>query len=228
MPSVAEGVRIVLIQIPIPLEHHGAFNDNLSHRSRGNLGHNGFLHFGEPLPHGPGVQGKLEAAGGILRAGEGPEKRAFAAALEPAGLQVIAEIKRASPSKGVLCPDLDPVFVFPVPAGTATGEGGCTANIETELDCNGDPSIPGFETGTLLKWEPPLGETCEPDVTGTMVVVFYSSHDPYPIDADALGMVIKFSGESCVGHINGVFPAVACDSVPTENESWGGLKGLYR
>jgi indole-3-glycerol phosphate synthase len=47
-------------------------------------------------------------AGGILRAGEGPEKRAFAAALEPAGLQVIAEIKRRSPSRGDLNVGLDP------------------------------------------------------------------------------------------------------------------------
>jgi indole-3-glycerol phosphate synthase len=38
-----------------------------------------------------------------------PPARGFAAALStPAGLSVIAEVKRASPSKGLLAPDLDP------------------------------------------------------------------------------------------------------------------------
>lgn len=36
------------------------------------------------------------------------EKRSFAAALERPGIHIIAEIKRASPSKGDICPELDP------------------------------------------------------------------------------------------------------------------------
>ena len=47
--------------------------------------------------------------GGVLRSGIGPEKRGFAAALQAPGLQVIAEIKRRSPSRGDLNMGLDPI-----------------------------------------------------------------------------------------------------------------------
>ncbi|MBA3654847.1 MAG: indole-3-glycerol-phosphate synthase TrpC, partial [Actinobacteria bacterium] len=45
------------------------------------------------------------------RAADGarPARRGFRAALAQPGLAVIAEIKRRSPSKGALAPDLDPV-----------------------------------------------------------------------------------------------------------------------
>ncbi len=126
-----------------------------------------------------------------------------------------------------LCPDLDE-YLFPVtPAGTALGEGGCTAQFGTELDCSGDPSIPGVD-GTLLKFEPVEGEICELDVTGTATLVFYSSYGPYPIDAEALALVDKFAGNYCFGMVTGVFPTLACDSIPDEKDSWGNIKGQYR
>ncbi len=46
---------------------------------------------------------------GISRSGSGPEPRGFRNALAEPGLQVIAEIKRRSPSKGDLNMGLDPV-----------------------------------------------------------------------------------------------------------------------
>jgi indole-3-glycerol phosphate synthase len=42
-------------------------------------------------------------------AAQAPAPRDFAAALRRPGVSLVAEIKRASPSKGPLCPDLDPV-----------------------------------------------------------------------------------------------------------------------
>jgi indole-3-glycerol phosphate synthase len=42
------------------------------------------------------------------RAERAPAPREFEAALRQPGISLIAEIKRASPSKGLLCPDLDP------------------------------------------------------------------------------------------------------------------------
>ncbi len=46
---------------------------------------------------------------GLVRSGPGPHRRQFGAALAAPGLQVIAEIKRRSPSRGDLNMTLDPV-----------------------------------------------------------------------------------------------------------------------
>lgn len=46
---------------------------------------------------------------GVIESGEPAVRRSFGAALAAPGLQVIAEIKRRSPSAGNLAPDLDPV-----------------------------------------------------------------------------------------------------------------------
>ena len=129
-------------------------------------------------------------------------------------------------AQACLCADMELALFFVEPAGESLGEGGCTVQWGTEVGCVGDPSIPGV-TGTILKWEPLRGGPCELDVAGTVSLVFYSDHDPYPIDADAIALVDKFALNYCFGTVTGVFPALACDSVPNETGTWGGLMGLY-
>ena len=51
------------------------------------------------------------------RAREAPPPRDFAAALRGSGVRLIAEVKRASPSRGLLCPDFDPVRLATIYAG---------------------------------------------------------------------------------------------------------------
>jgi hypothetical protein len=120
------------------------------------------------------------------------------------------------------------------PAGTGdgvtSGPGGgdpCTLDYNANWACDGDPSIPGVE-GIIIKFEPDESLGCEPAPAGTVDVVFYSDLPPTPVDEDVLSMSDKAGLIYCFGTVTGVFPGLACDPVPNDTESWGGLKGLYR
>ena len=125
------------------------------------------------------------------------------------------------------CQDFEDTLLLVNPAGTSEGEGGCTVSYNAYLECQGDPSIPEVD-GIMLKFEPIEDPECEPDVTGVATFVFYSDQAPVPVDEDILSLVDKFDLNYCFGNLTGEFPGMACNPVPSDGNSWGGLKGDYR
>jgi len=125
------------------------------------------------------------------------------------------------------CADFVDAISWDDPIGYSTGDPNCTVDYEGNLECNGDPSIPGVDN-ILLKFEPIGGTGCEPGTSGTATFVFYSDLPPAPIDEDILSLVDKFAGNSCFGSLSGDFPSMSCDPVSTDTMPWGNIKGLYR
>ena len=132
------------------------------------------------------------------------------------------------------CQEVMDSIVLVNPSGTSdgvtSGPGGgdpCTLDYNALWECDGDPSIPGVE-GIILKFAPDESLGCEPDVAGSVDVVFYSDLPPVPIDEDVISMSDKADLNYCFGTVSGVFPGMPCDPVPNKVESWGGLKGEYR
>lgn len=117
-------------------------------------------------------------------------------------------------------------FAFADTAGIGPGsvEEYLTVHYYGDLDISGDPST-GIE-GMLLKFEPYEG-ICEPGREGSATLCFYSVAAPafgaYP---DHLSM--KFGGEYALGRLDGAFPGCYQGFSPTEEKTWGYVKGLYR
>jgi len=125
------------------------------------------------------------------------------------------------------CADFQDAMIWDDPIGYSDGDPVCTVNYSGNLECSGDPSIPGVD-GILLKFEPIEGMGCEPGTMGTATFVFYSDLAPAPIDEDILSLVDKFAGNSCFGSLSGDFPSMSCDPVEVQKVEWGSAKGLYR
>ena len=113
------------------------------------------------------------------------------------------------------------------PAGTMTAEGGgMLLDVDHELNCKGDPSIDVVVP--LFKFSPREHDGHEAGPTGEMTVVFYSNYAPAAIAEPNLFLVDKFSQYSDFGQVTGVFPALACDPLPIEADTWDSLKARYR
>jgi hypothetical protein len=132
------------------------------------------------------------------------------------------------PGGTCLCSDVAGALNFGAIAGTSDGTpGGCDVDYTAEVECYGDPSIPGDE-GILIKWEPMMMDGgCEPGPTGTGMFTFYSDLAPAMVDDTQPLILEKDGGESCEGTITGVFPALPCDPVAAEATTWTEVKGLY-
>lgn len=111
-------------------------------------------------------------------------------------------------------PGIDPI----------TGEP-CTVYYHTSFLCEGDPNFPSYPYPTI-KAEYHEG-SCEPDLTGTANICFYSSFGPTDPDTTVGALGIKAGTQTELGDLVGVLPLCECGS-PVENSTWGTVKSLYR
>jgi len=103
----------------------------------------------------------------------------FASALKGNGTKLIAEIKRASPSKGLICPDLDPVQL----AMTYAGNGAAAISVLTE-----ERYFQG-----KLEYLPAIGKRLEgqdvPLLRKDFIFDHYQIHESRAFGADALLLI---------------------------------------
>ena len=121
---------------------------------------------------------------------------------------------------------MDAISLPDVAGQSDTETADCYVDYNAFFECDGDPSIPGV-TGELIKFEP-LADDCEPGATGSGTFTFYSDLPPVPVNENILALVDKAGQTSCYGQLTGVFPALACDPVGNEAQTWGTVKSLYR
>ncbi len=104
--------------------------------------------------------------------------RGFEAALRAEGVRVVAEIKRASPSKGDLAPDLDPSTV-----AAAYEAGGATAlSVLTE---------PAFFKGSIHDLQTARDAVSIPVLRKDFIVDPYQIHESRAIGADAILLIVR-------------------------------------
>lgn len=113
-------------------------------------------------------------------------------------------------------------FMFDTPAGSSSGEGGCTVDYYGEFNCGGNPSID--VTWPIIKWDA-LGE-CQPKDMGTATLIFYTNMGPQSGTSMPV-VLIKNGLNVCDGFITGDCPAPPC-IVPTEDATWGKVKARFR
>ncbi|MFC1799942.1 hypothetical protein ACFL2Z_03420 [Candidatus Eisenbacteria bacterium] len=117
----------------------------------------------------------------------------------------------------------DACFMFPDTVGVSDGVDGCEVYYYAEFNIGGDPTLP--PTTTTVKFEPYPAD-CEPDVSGTASVCFYSMFPPRIADSNPGSLWIKFGQFVEEGLITGMLPS--CRTAATEESSWGSIKRLFR
>lgn len=104
--------------------------------------------------------------------------RGFAAALETSGVRIIAEIKRASPSLGVIRPDLDPT----VTAQAFAAGGAAALSVLTE---------PTFFKGSDMDLQRARAATALPVLRKDFIIDPYQVYETVAMGADAMLLIVR-------------------------------------
>jgi hypothetical protein len=112
-------------------------------------------------------------------------------------------------------------FAFDDTVGTSDGPDSCTVYYYSEFNRAGDPTIPA--PVPTIKFEP-FANSCEPGVTGTAHLCFYSLAPPRSASSDPSAVWIKFGQDVASGALDGVLPS--CRTTAAEPSSWGRIKAL--
>jgi indole-3-glycerol phosphate synthase len=118
----------------------------------------------------------------------------FAAALRGANVRLIAEVKRASPSKGALRPDLDPVGV----AMTYATSGAAAISVLTdERFFRGDPRFLSLIKSATADLERPL-----PILRKDFIFDPYQVVESYALGADALLLIAAVLSDAALAELS--------------------------
>jgi hypothetical protein len=124
----------------------------------------------------------------------------------------------------------DPRFVqFDDPAGStfSTGnDGNCLNEYYGDYVCAGDPSLPQLMMGPAVKFEPKPA-ACDPGLSGTGLLCFYSPMPPGSATIVPGGLAIKHGQDTCIGDLMGVTPSCNC-FLQNGVGTWGEVKAQYR
>lgn len=114
------------------------------------------------------------------RAKAAPPPLDFARAIAPGKLRIIAEVKKASPSKGVMAREFDPVAI----AGVYARNGASAISVLTE-----EPNFQG-KLDYLVDIKKALGKQCPPLMRKDFILEPYQIYETRAYQADALLLIV--------------------------------------
>lgn len=122
--------------------------------------------------------------------------------------------------------DIRNYLVWDVPAGEAnSASSSAKLYFDADLVMDGDP---GLDIDVpLLRYTPNALSETRPGPQGVGVFVFWSDLSPWPVDEPNLLLSERFGRHYGFGELEGVFPALPCDPIPSQEMSWGTVKAGY-